>query len=1003
MKDYLKAISKRKLNLKLIALVIFCMSNFLATTNLCFADDRQNGKFIQISAGKEHAVALRDDGTVWAWGRGTEGQLGNGNFKNSATFVQVAGLENITKVVAGGYHNLAIDESGNVWSWGSSDNGQLGIGTHIARATPQKIDYSNLTQQSAIDISAGEKHSIILTSEEVLGFGRNAEGQLGTMSFGTEKQRPGVINGYSAKDEKHTFAISAGGNTTSFIQPNSNKEIFADIEIAACGEDISEFVSNIARVYTGFYSCKSISSYDKNIAVLYPDAKIEIYGDGVLNGDSLENVNSVSMGNDFIIVAAKDGSAYTWGNAFYSKSYMQGDVSVNDKETKIPVENVVDVAAGYDFGLLLDKKGVIWGLGKNNYGQLGDGTTKNAEKPVKTLSIDFVMNETVSEISAGYKHTLAIKKDGTVWAWGNNQYGQLGNGNNIDSFVPVQVKGLTDVVEVSAGYDFSIARKKDGTVWAWGNNQYGQLGNGTTKQSYLPTKVKLDVTAKSITAGYDHCGIVADDETAWTWGNNKYGQLGDKSYVSRNVPVMISLTCVKKMSAGNGYTMLLKRSGMLYTFGKNDCGQLGAIKTYNNKPMSIMLQVEDMSAGESHALALKNDGTVYTCGYNINNSLALGTTGNQIDIIQIPGLEDIASIEAGKNANYATTKDGTILFWGDYNSCLNSGGSVYSKNKYVSILNISDVKYISAGSGYQLYKKTDDTIWTFGFNDYGQLGDGTTKNSTSPQLVNWNGNPNLFPINGRGIENDPYLIYNVDDFNKIGNNLSAYYKLMNDLDFNYASIMPIGDESNPFKGSFDGNNKMLSNLKIEFANIENVGLFGCTESATIKNLCIANAKVLGKTNVGILVGKMIGGSITNCMIEISGGNEIVGLTEGNVNISDNNLIEKSEISGFEKSIKIEKGKNQKIMLTVENLPFVKSMIYKVIYEATKVKPISIGNNVDEKTNTLATDKNVEVIYNKDGEIHFKINSSEKNYTGVLTEILFNCLETGESTIKFEIE
>ncbi len=961
------------------------------------AEESTDAKFIQVSAGEGHCVALKSDGTVWAWGRGIEGQLGNGQFLNSKIPVQVIGLENISYVVAGGRHNLAMNDAGDVWAWGYDNYGQLGIGSHENKSVPVQIDYSKCSPYTvACTIDAGYEHSLIRTYDTVLSFGRNREGQLANLSCGYEKQRVGNVKGYSYKNAASEFilSISAGGNR-SYLGARYQYE--KKMYYLGWGENIAAEPEELSSNYVQG-ECL-LTSGGNNYAIFYKNGDIDYYENDIMKNYSLKNLKNVKLGYDFGLALDNLGDVYTFGNSFY------GDEKVNSRLSKINISNIESMTAGKDFAIFIDNDGNFWGLGNNNYGQLGNGTTEKANEPVKGMTMDFEMNETVLAVSAGYNHTLAIKKDGTVWAWGNNDCGQLGNGTMENSYVPVQVKGLTDVVEVSAGYDFSIARKKDGTVWAWGNNDYGQLGNGTNKLTNVPIQVSLTVSAKSITAGYDHCGIVAIDQTAWTWGRNDYGQLGDKTNINKFTPVKISLTCLEKISAGKSFTMLLKHDGTLYTFGRNDYGQLGGKKAYNNKPISIMIDVKGISAGETHALAIKRDGTVYTCGYNLNGCLALGTNTNQIDIAPIQGISDIVSVEAGKNVSYALKLNGQLLFWGDSETSLNYGSNNYLEgNRDVFIINWGNIRKISSGSGYQMIIKEDGTLWGFGYNDYGQLGIGTTLSKYNPNVISWGTVKDLYPSKGKGTVSDPYLIYDINDFDKIGNNLTAHYKLVSDLDFKNLMRVPIGNLRNAFKGSLDGNGKTLSNLKIDFPNMDNVGLFGCTENAVIKNLNIINAEVTGRTNTGTLVGKMNGGSLTGCTIVRVKNLSLVGLAENNAYISENQIIENSQVEEVEKTIDVEKGKNNKIILTVDNMPFIKSTVYKIEYDALKVQPVAIGEEYEENNAQMVkVEKGIKVIYDKDGLIKFTIDRDDKNWSGALVPIIFEGLETGSTTIKFEVE
>ena len=178
--------------------------------------------------------------------------------------------------------------------------------------------------------------------------------------------------------------------------------------------------------------------------------------------------------------------------------------------------------------------------------------------------------------------TVIVRRDGTVWAWGSNEYGQLGDGSTIDSSVPVQVKNLTSVVGISAGHNHTVALRTDGTVWNWGSNEYGQLGDSIPIYSPVPVYVKNLTEVVAISAGTLHTVAARSDGSVWAWGENSRGQLGDGSEVNSSVPVQVqNLASVTAISAGKFddlyefFTVALKSAGTVWAWGSNDSGKLG--------------------------------------------------------------------------------------------------------------------------------------------------------------------------------------------------------------------------------------------------------------------------------------------------------------------------------------------------------------------------------------------------------------------------------------------
>ena len=344
------------------------------------------------------------------------------------------------------------------------------------------------------------------------------------------------------------------------------------------------------------------------------------------------------------------------------------------------------IAGGGYFSLALKTDGTVWAWGKNDYGQLGDGTTTNRSTPAQITGLSDII-----AISADNFHSLALKDDGTVWAWGKNDYGQLGDGTTSDSYTPVQVAGLSGVTAITLGNYFNLALKSDGTVWAWGKNNAGQLGNGTTSDSYTPVQVAGLSGVTGIGAGDWHSLAVKGDGTAWAWGSNGNGILGDGTVVQRNTPVqVIGLNGVIAVEGNICSSISLKNDGTVWTWGSNHNGALGDGTTINrHTPVQVIGLTDIVSisgCGSGFNTALKNNGTVFAWGYNVEGELGNGTTTNSCTPVQVSGLSGVTTIAA---ATYLHT----------------------------------------------LALKDDGTVWAWGRGNYGGLGNGTTTDSSIPVQV----------------------------------------------------------------------------------------------------------------------------------------------------------------------------------------------------------------------------------------------------------------------------
>jgi alpha-tubulin suppressor-like RCC1 family protein len=334
---------------------------------------------------------------------------------------------------------------------------------------------------------------------------------------------------------------------------------------------------------------------------------------------------------------------------------------------------------------------------------------------------------TYVKIAAGAVHSLALKTDGTLWAWGYNADGQLGDSTFVDKYAPVQIGA--GYAAIAAGNSHSLALKTDGTLWAWGLNAYGQLGDGTIVNKNTPVLVGSGYAA--ISAGYRHSLALRTDGTLWTWGGNIEGQLGDGTLVDKHTPVQIG-SGYATIGAADYNSLALKTDGTLWAWGFNAYGQLGdGTQVDRNIPVLIGSDYATIAAGSIHTLALKTDGTLWAWGFNGDGELGDGTVVNKFAPVQIgPGYSAISS---GYVHSLALKTDGTLWAWGfNYFGQVGDGTLV---DKHTPVMIDSGYAVIAAGSVHSLALKTNGTLWAWGSNSFGQLGDGTQVDRHSPVRI----------------------------------------------------------------------------------------------------------------------------------------------------------------------------------------------------------------------------------------------------------------------------
>lgn len=332
------------------------------------------------------------------------------------------------------------------------------------------------------------------------------------------------------------------------------------------------------------------------------------------------------------------------------------------------------------------------------------------------------------QVDGGYGHSLALRDDGTVWAWGANTFGQLGDGTGTDRLDPVQVVGLTNIVAIAAGDYHSLALRSDGTVWAWGDNFYGQLGDGTPTGRIAPVQVVGLTGITAISAGVTHSLAVRSDGSVWAWG--WYSTANDAPPYpdgpTRPTAVKVTgITNAVKVAAGYQHSQVLRSDGTVWAWGANDSGQLGDGTTSAGRwapaAVSGLTGVTSISTFESHIVATRNDGSVWAWGRNDHGQLGDGTTTDQhlpVHVFYAAG-QAVAAV-AGYDSNVYLRADGTVWAWG-------SGDEPWVDRRVPALDAISAM---GAGSGHALAVRGDGTVWAWGRNDQGQLGDGTTTDRT---------------------------------------------------------------------------------------------------------------------------------------------------------------------------------------------------------------------------------------------------------------------------------
>lgn len=678
---------------------------------------------VMISAGNMHTLALRSDGTVWAWGLNTSGELGDGTTTDRNAPVQVQGISDVVKVAAGALHSIAVTRDGSIWTWGNNSYGQLGNGTKESRSLPSKLKFNDWVT----DVAAGAYHNLLVTKDGgyVYGWGDNSDGELGS--------------DYTVDD------VVTSPIQTSWV---------THVEKVAAGYNFSIALDHDNNVYT----------WGKNDQGQLGDGSQDSSNDpssnsmlGLKNYD--EEIIDIAAGYSHAMARGRDGTVYIWGSGTSGETGLGTEgVAYTAPSVLFAVKGAVAVGAGYHTSYAVMGDDSVYAWGSNMYSQLGDGTKTNRNIPVKVVGLSASAEQPVPQggggavtnsavrtnpLSAGENGTAFIQS-GRLFAWGDSLLGQTGTGAVSVVRTPKEVAGIDGPSAVAEGTAHSLAVAKDGTVWSWGSNMFGQLGGPADGSRTSPALIDGIGQAVDVAAGSYHSAVLLRDGTVWTFGSNLYGQLGDESVTgtSRTEPGKVTiLSQVTAIASGANHLLALEADGTVWAWGDNSSGQLGdGTLGMRGSPSQVpgLTDVVAIAAGRNDSLALKKDGTVWSWGSNLYGELGDGTTIRRTSPVQVhmPATTyAVKAITAGGYHSLALLQDGTVLSWGANSFGQLGDGSGSSRSLPKPIAGLTGVKAIAAGGTHSAALKSDGTLWTWGGNAMGQLGTDGFTNRSLPVMV----------------------------------------------------------------------------------------------------------------------------------------------------------------------------------------------------------------------------------------------------------------------------
>jgi alpha-tubulin suppressor-like RCC1 family protein len=659
--------------------------------------------------------------------------------------------------------------TGLALGFGLNNTGQLGLGTAVvAIATPTAAALpSGVT---AVQVAPGYTHSLALGSDgKVYAWGTNHYGELGNgTQTGTDVGAPSPA------------VVTFAGNPTITSVAAGYYDSFA---VTSGGAVYSWGLGNAGQLASG-----ALTNRNAPALVSMPGGA---------------TVQRLSAGYAHVLAITTTGALYAWG---YNAGAQIGDNTVTTRTTAVPVNvpgGVISASAGYLYSLAVSTNGTVYGWGTNTKGQIGDGTTTPRGVPT-AVTLPGASAPAVA-VSAGQQHSLAVTGSGAVYTWGDNTSGQLGHGTTGGQSVSPQVLALPSGViaaSVSASFASSLVRSTTGTVYGFGDNTYGELGNGNGTASNVPVATKLPAGSHAIglgTSAYSYSAFAIVPPTASvttvstsgspaaanhaitftatvspTDGGGSVAFFADGSATPiagcAAAPLNLSAgsyqaTCSVSSLADGSHTIsatytgdalyltssgdlaggqsVVATHGAVVGWGANTAGQLGAGATAFVAPNGLALpsgvSIAASATGYLHSVLLTSTGTVYSVGDNTYGELGDGTTTASASVVPVtfPDSVTIVAVSAGYYDSFALTSTGHVYAWG-----LNGVGELglgstanSSTPKLLTFATGTVVTAISAGYAHALALTASGAVYSWGYNATGQLGDGTGTTRTSPVAV----------------------------------------------------------------------------------------------------------------------------------------------------------------------------------------------------------------------------------------------------------------------------
>ncbi|WP_347324819.1 fibronectin type III domain-containing protein [Paenibacillus wenxiniae] len=726
----------------------------------------------------QDGMALKKDGSVWTWGQGYNGQLGDGTTNYRETPAQVKGLNQVVSISSDGLSLIALQADGTAWSWGLNDQGQLGDGTKTTRLTPVRVLENIPPVVKVLELGESAEHSVQIANPRG-DFKWEQKDNMPNTLFSDmqiqvlDEKGEKIQDSGELKQDKTQMASATGSWLTHQDLPENVKlQVQIRVKDGSMWSDWSLPGWFIVKSEMTTTSAPRVFNLNRTIGWIKNDGSLWMWGDNTYGelGDGTNNsrldaipvnVNDIKQlvnGDQYIVALKNDGTVWGWGTSQWK---MLSDVSV-DKQVPKPitfggqaVKNVKQISLS-SVPYILKDDGTVWyfsGRSASGLSQISD--INDVSQIYQNYSVK--SNGTVWISSSGYSKKLPeltnvlqltgnylLKKDGTVWKWAYNE--------STEKTTISQVTGLSQIVQVQTG----MALKKDGTVWTWGINGAGQLGDGTNTSRENPAQVQgLDQVTSIASNGYSLIALQADG-TAWTWGSNAQGQLGDGTKINRSTPVKVidntpPTAKLLELGASAQNPLVLGNSRFTFNWEQKD-----------NMPNTVFtdMQIQVLDEQGTQILdsgELKQDRAQSFTGignwigsqefsenikYQVRVRVKDGSAWSEWSqpgwfIVKLEVDSSSAPSPAVFSLDFKmgwVKADGTVWMWGQNESGQLGNGTTTNQSQAVRTY-IRNVKQLAGGDKYTLALKTDGSLWGWGTTSDASLGEGLANKKMPGRII----------------------------------------------------------------------------------------------------------------------------------------------------------------------------------------------------------------------------------------------------------------------------